>query len=246
MADVWIENIVPLASDAPPPPSTALFVTALRLVTGGTTDPTTGTFMFDGEPYQPVVLLTRSPLPATPPIRLWLHGQPVMMQAEAVGGGAAIDVDAERLERLFGYTLRCLRAVTNRAFLSTAHKMAWFVAPVVRGGEIDWAAVSVAALEKEVPLDPYDVSELSTDSVIVDRAKNNARYYFVRTRYDLNPRAWAIAKLELKSQCRRPKVASSTAALPMCSSVRRLVAVRVIPACCRSGTARWQVSERTS
>lgn len=151
---MWYQGLT-----AEPTTSTRLHTTQLRFV-----ETDSLAYTHDGEVYRPIVLLTRARLPCTSPFRIWLHGQPVFVQA--VPTDQTIEVDATRLEQLFGYTLRSFRAVTNRVFASTASRLTYFLAPVDDNGELDWMDVKTAAADKEIPLDPTNLDDLPADSII--------------------------------------------------------------------------------
>lgn len=71
-----------------------------------------GTLNNHGDVYQPVVLLSRNPLPTVPPIKLFIEGEPVNCFATPIPTPFTTSV-AQR-DTLLGYTLRIFKSTLNR------------------------------------------------------------------------------------------------------------------------------------
>jgi endoribonuclease Dicer len=153
------------------------------------------------EPYAPILLLTRRPLPALEPFKLFFCG---VFATVRNARGLALVIDSERLNGLHSYTLRICRTIANKAFVCPLEKMTYFIAPLLPSkcnnpfsgrmtnlqDDIDWQAVRRAngTYAIRFSFDSLrDPSEFE-DAVIQDRfAEFTRRYYAVRLRTDLTP-----------------------------------------------------------
>ncbi|KAG1753945.1 uncharacterized protein EDB91DRAFT_1287021 [Suillus paluster] len=153
------------------------------------------------EPYAPIVLLTRQPLPHLQPFKLFFYG---VFATVKNARGPALIFDNERLNDLHSYTLRICRTIANKAFGCSLEKMAYFVAPLLPSRArdlsypnttnsqdvIDWQAVTrannnyVTRFSSDSLRDPSEFE----DAVIQDRlVEFTRRCYVIRLRPDLTP-----------------------------------------------------------
>lgn len=153
------------------------------------------------EPYAPILVLTRQPLPHLEPFKLFFSG--VFGNVKNARGPALV-IDSERLKDLHSYTLRICRTIANKAFVCSLEKMAYFIAPLLPSqgedllcrtmtnlqDDIDWQAVTRANDNYAIRFNSdnfRDPSEFE-DAVIQDRlVEFTRRYYVVRLRSDLTP-----------------------------------------------------------
>lgn len=156
--------------------------------------------------YQPLLILTRLPLPSIESCKLFFAGVPSNVHFESA---ARFQVDEEQLQMLQRYTIRICRVVANKPFICKPENLAYFLAPLrstwnpniekPRGrwqlqdvaGHIPWDLVSMAAANWVVPLRRESLESLAQDiqdAVIQDRwVEFTRRYDAVAVRPDLNP-----------------------------------------------------------
>jgi endoribonuclease Dicer len=153
------------------------------------------------EPYAPIVILTRQPLPHLEPFKLFFYG---VFATVKNARGPAVIFDGQRLNDLHSYTLRICRTIANKAFVCSLEKMAYFIAPLLPSqakdfpcsnitnlqDAIDWEAVAransnyVTRFSSDTLRDPSEFE----DAVIQDRlVEFTRRCYVVRLRPDLSP-----------------------------------------------------------
>ncbi|KAG1820277.1 uncharacterized protein BJ212DRAFT_1266415 [Suillus subaureus] len=153
------------------------------------------------EPYAPIVILTRQPLPHLEPFKLFFYG---VFATVKNARGPALIFDGERLNDLHSYTLRICRTIANKAFVCSLEKMAYFIAPLLPSqakdfscsnttnlqDAIDWEAVARANSNYVTRFSSDNLRDLSEfeDAVIQDRlVEFTRRCYVVRLRPDLSP-----------------------------------------------------------
>ena len=157
-------------------------------------------------PYGPLLILTKQPLPPLPSFKLFFSNIPGTIHLTQ---GASFEVDENRLEDIYLYTLRICRAISNKPFVCSLEKMQYFFAPlsptwkaptdasskkwkhpnVVK--HIPWELVTLAANSWVVPLASRNLRSMTKDvedAVIQDRwVEFTRRYDVVRIRSDLTP-----------------------------------------------------------
>ncbi|CCM05650.1 uncharacterized protein FIBRA_07880 [Fibroporia radiculosa] len=163
------------------------------------------------EPYAPVLILTRGPLPPFSNFPLYSSG---FMTNTRFWTGAPFDVTEEQYTLLHSYTSRVCRAITNKPFACPADGFPYLLAPVDDFWEDDfpdsigygnrrsvdthipWDLVKLAAEKCFIHLlpDEYaDVERFVADAVIQDRrVEFTNRFYVVRVRRDMTPLSKAI------------------------------------------------------
>ena len=156
--------------------------------------------------YQPILILTRLPLPPVETFKLFFSGVPSNVHFRPA---ARFQVDDEQLELLHKYTIRVCRVVSNKPFLCKLEDLAYFIAPLGStwspdvgtprrrwdledvARHIPWDLVSLAATDWVVALKRESVESLTEDiqnSVIQDRwVEFTRRYDAISVRPDLNP-----------------------------------------------------------
>ncbi|KAF8591451.1 ribonuclease III [Ramaria rubella] len=156
--------------------------------------------------YQPMLILTRLPLPSIDSFKLFFAGIPSNVHFRP---GSPFKVSEEQLQLLHKYTIRICRAVSNKPFICKLDEMAYFIAPFALTWNFDferpkgrwdmediaehipWDLVSLAATHWVVALQRVSVASLTEDiqdAVIQDRwVEFTRRYDAVRIRPDLTP-----------------------------------------------------------
>jgi endoribonuclease Dicer len=156
--------------------------------------------------YQPILILTRLPLPPVESFKLFFAGVPSSVHFRP---GAPFQVDEEQLQLLYKYTIRVCRVVANKPFICKLEDLAYFIAPLgptwdpdverSRGrwdleavtDHIPWDMVSSAATNWVVALKRDSLESLREDiqdAVIQDRwVEFTRRYDASVVRPDLNP-----------------------------------------------------------
>lgn len=155
-----------------------------------------------GVDYAPIMLLTRQPLPHIPSFRLFFPGT-----SETIRNLRAppLELDEQRLEALYLFTLRICRAISNKSFVCPLEKMAYMLAPLELTEQMDarsldavhltdyisWNTIELAGKAWMVKFDLeglHTSSEGIHDLVVQDRSVEfTRRYYVARLRQDLTP-----------------------------------------------------------
>ena len=158
------------------------------------------------QPYGPLLILTRRPLPPLPSFSLFFSNIPGTIHLTP---GASFEVNDDRLEDIHLYTIRICRAVANKPFVCPLEKMQYFFAPLSPTWKpptessskkwkhpnivkhIPWDLVTLAANSWAVPLVSRNLRSMMKDvedAVIQDRwVEFTRRYDVVRIRPDLTP-----------------------------------------------------------
>ncbi|KAF8138575.1 hypothetical protein EV363DRAFT_1394017 [Boletus edulis] len=155
-----------------------------------------------GANYAPIMLLTRQPLPHIPSFRLFFPGT-----SETVGNLRAppLELDEQRMEALYLFTLRLCRAIANKPLVCHLERMAYMFAPLKLPEQVDASSLDPVHLTDYISWDTvelagntwmvkFDLEELRTfpdgghDLVVQDRSVEfTRRYYVARLRPDLTP-----------------------------------------------------------
>ncbi|GAA5839253.1 hypothetical protein JCM11251_006019 [Rhodosporidiobolus azoricus] len=167
-----------------------------------------GSTTIKGQPYHPIVLLTRNELPPVPQMTIYIEGEALPVFASSAG---SVALTLEQRETLTDYNLQLWRAVLNKEMrvgremqdgrkTTRRLELVYFVAELkpevelgekgVEVGDLAWERMASAARDKEVQLDwRANLDRLEEElegKVIVDMAKDTCRYFFERVRRDLN------------------------------------------------------------
>ena len=156
--------------------------------------------------YQPLLLLTRLPLPSIESFKLFFSGVPSNVHFRP---GAPFQVGEERLQLLHKFTMRLCRAIINKPFVCRLEALAYFIAPLGSTQGLDlgstgvrwelpnveehipWHLISLAVTDWVVPLKRESLESLTADiqdAVIQDRwVEFTRRYVAVTIRPDLDP-----------------------------------------------------------
>ncbi|KAH8113318.1 ribonuclease III [Phellopilus nigrolimitatus] len=163
-----------------------------------------------GGVYSPILLLTRLPLPPISPMKIFFSGTPGKVHFKRA---EEFEIDKDRLEDIYKYTIRVIRCITNRPYICALDNMTYFLAPLPRDYEaeisddgpddgqrwdfpnvvdhIPWDKIQLAAEKFAVVLNSQDLETLiedTDDAMIQDRwAEFTRRYFCVRMRPDLTP-----------------------------------------------------------
>lgn len=155
-----------------------------------------------GGDYGPIALLTRQPLPHIPTFRLFFPGT-----SEAIGNLRAppLELDEQRIDALYSFTLRICRAISNKPLICPTENMAYMFAPLKLPEQVDVHSLDPARLMEHISWDTvalagntwmkkFDLEELRTtpkvvlDLIVQDRlVEFTRRYYVSRLRHDMTP-----------------------------------------------------------
>ncbi|KAG6855112.1 hypothetical protein C0991_006041 [Blastosporella zonata] len=161
----------------------------------------------DKQPYAPIVILTRQPLPDLASFNIFHSGIPAVVSIER---GEPLPIDGAQLNDLYLYTLRICRTVSNKPFQCSQADMAYFFAPLTTtwtsSGQCDpasplnlpsivshipWDAVQLAGSSYNMPIKMDTLEDADRDvhdAVIQDRqVEFTRRYDAVKLRPDLSP-----------------------------------------------------------
>ncbi|KAI0307339.1 hypothetical protein B0F90DRAFT_1622768 [Multifurca ochricompacta] len=155
------------------------------------------------ELYGPLVLLTRAPLPRMSSLKLFDSGFRMVVDLKR---GARFDVNAERLDDLYRYTIRVYRSIVNKPLVCQLEDIPYFLAPLKSSwpgltrsksdrwhiaeivNDIPWDLVKLAADNWVTELQTENLEASLEDAIIQDRwIEYTRRYYAVRVRRDLTP-----------------------------------------------------------
>jgi endoribonuclease Dicer len=157
----------------------------------------------DTDPFGPLVLLTREPLPDFHLIRLFSSGTKVMVRSQRA---APIHVDEERVKKIHAFSVRLCRAIMNKALVCKLEDMAYFLLPLPRDWRppvnaglcvpdiseiVPWDIVSLASKQWAVAIrndSPEGIEADLEDAIVQDRwIEFTRRYKVVNVRRDLTP-----------------------------------------------------------
>ncbi|KAG9317557.1 hypothetical protein JVU11DRAFT_1764 [Chiua virens] len=155
-----------------------------------------------GVDYAPIMVLTRQPLPHIPSFRLFF---PATSKAIRTSRAPPLELEKQRLEILYLFTLRLCRAISNKPLVCPLEKMTYLFAPLKLPEQVDPQFVNAVCLMDYISWETielagktwmvkFDLQELHTSSkgvhdlVVQDRSVEfTRRYYVARLRQDLNP-----------------------------------------------------------
>jgi len=157
----------------------------------------------DTDPFGPLVLLTREPLPDFYLIRLFSSGSTIPVRSQRA---APICVDEERMKEIHAFSVRLCRAIMNKALVCKLEDMAYFLLPLPRDWRppvntglyvpniseiVPWDVVSLASKQWAVVIrnDSSEDTEADLeDAIVQDRwIEFTRRYKVVKVRKDLTP-----------------------------------------------------------
>ncbi|RUP43826.1 ribonuclease III domain-containing protein [Jimgerdemannia flammicorona] len=151
--------------------------------------------MYDGQKYRTLCLLTRDVFPTIPAFNIFFRG--VSKVVDVVPVHVPISLDHDKLEKLYTFTMKLCSSIVNKEFLCPLEEMPFLVVPLLSkakvtpdgdGNEklIDWDEIMKAVENRTLPVDPDDVDSLM-DTVIIDHADNQRRYFVQAIRRDMTP-----------------------------------------------------------
>lgn len=157
----------------------------------------------DSDPFAPLVLLTREPIPDFHLIRLFSSGTTIPVRSQRA---VPISVDQERMKNIHAFTVRLCRAIMNKALVCKLEDMTYFLLPLPKdwrlpvnagfrvpdiSGIIPWDVVLLASTQWAVPIkndSPESTEADLEDAIIQDRwIEFTRRYKVVKVRRDLTP-----------------------------------------------------------
>ncbi|KAG6857350.1 hypothetical protein H0H87_005653 [Tephrocybe sp. NHM501043] len=156
------------------------------------------------EPYAPIVILTRQPLPNLSSFNIFRSGAPTHVTFQRA---EPLQMEDTRLNHLYQYTLRVCRTISNKPLECLPTDMVYFLAPLTAAWTstkefgcaspftlpsiasfIPWDLVELAGNSYNMPLSMKDAEEEVHDAVIQDRkVEFTRRYNAVKLRRDLTP-----------------------------------------------------------
>lgn len=150
-----------------------------------------------GRPYQPLALLTRTPLPEIP--RFPLHLQPgKSSEVLCVSIARHLAVSTSTLDRLTSFTLRVYKDVFNKVYEVNQPQMSYWLAPVTKQRTqdlqnamptslIDWSVVNLVHEKDEIPWTIDTPHEDLANRYLVDRWDGGRRFFSVGVTPELRP-----------------------------------------------------------
>ena len=150
-----------------------------------------------GRPYQPLALLTRTPLPELPAIPLYLQvGKTSQMLCTSIL--KSINLVGSTLAELNGFTLRIYKDVFNKEFEENIPNMSYWLAPIleyqnIRQEEqspetfIDWRTVKDVYTQEQLGWDQAKPHSYLANRYLVDKWSGGRRFFSVRVVPELRP-----------------------------------------------------------
>ena len=150
-----------------------------------------------GRPYQPLALLTRTPLPEIP--RFPLHLQPgKSSEVLCVPIKRHLTVSVSTLEKLTSFTLRVYKDVFNKVYEVNQPQMSYWLAPVTRQRPtnfqdvmatalIDWPIVDLVHEKDEIPWSLKTPHKDLANRYLIDRWDGGRRFFSVGVVPKLRP-----------------------------------------------------------
>jgi len=149
------------------------------------------------KPHQPLILLTRTPLPKIPEFPLFLsrdrrthvHATPVL---------EAIPVSKVELDKLTGFTLRIFKDVFNKKYESEVARMSYWIAPALEHSSgdcehgassnlLDWSIVNFVHDNPEIKWTRDMPDETLLDKFLVDEYDGGKRFFSTRLAPEYKP-----------------------------------------------------------
>ena len=150
-----------------------------------------------GRPYQPLALLTRTPLPKIP--RFPLHLQPgKSSEVLCIPIARHLAVSTSALDRLTSFTLRVYKDVFNKVYEFNQPQMSYWLAPVTKQRPadlqnvmptslIDWSVVNLVHEKDEIPWNINTPYEDLANRYLIDRWDGGRRFFSVGVVPELRP-----------------------------------------------------------
>lgn len=161
----------------------------------------------DAQPYAPLVMLTRQPLPDLPSFKIFHSGVPTVVSTKRA---MPLQIKKAQLHDLHLYTLRVCRILFNKPFECPLSNMPYFFAALTDAWSssertdpvspfklpsivdyIHWDLIRLAGKSFSTPIRVEDREELQRDlcdAVVQDRSVEfTRRYTVVKLRLDLSP-----------------------------------------------------------
>lgn len=157
----------------------------------------------DGDPYGPLVILTREPLPDFDVFRLFNSGTTIPIRSQRA---SPMLIEEDRMKEIHAFSVRICRAVMNKALICKMEEMSYFLLPLARDWTpppspmlhipdisviVPWDIVALAATQWAVPIkhDSREIMEADlSDSIVQDRwIEFTRRYKVAKIRGDLTP-----------------------------------------------------------
>jgi len=157
----------------------------------------------ESDPYGPIVILTREPMPSLLSFRLFTSGIAVRAKFQKA---APITVDEERVKQIHQFTIRICRAIMNKPLTCSLEEMTYFILPLPVAWRppsemglgvpdisdaLRWDIVSEASKQWAIAIkndSPESTEAELEDAIIQDRwIEFTRRYRVVKVRKDLTP-----------------------------------------------------------
>jgi endoribonuclease Dicer len=147
-------------------------------------------------PYQPLGLLTRTPLPEFPTFPLFLDSGKVTM-ALTQTMGKPLDVNPGMVEQMAIFTHRLWKDINNKVFDFSPLKLSYCVVPVIHQAQwtfldepeayIDWAAIMTVNENEEFKWTPSTPNDFLNGKFVLDRDSGGGRFFFKQIAPSLTP-----------------------------------------------------------
>jgi endoribonuclease Dicer len=147
-------------------------------------------------PYQPLGLLTRTPLPEFPQFPLFLDSGRVTT-ALAKGLEKPLDVNPGMVEQMAIFTHRLWKDINNKVFDFDPAKLSYWIVPITTKDQclffdepeicIDWAAIITVNENEEFKWTPSTPNEFLEGKFVLDRDSGGGRFFFKRVEPSLTP-----------------------------------------------------------
>ena len=150
-----------------------------------------------GRPYQPLALLTRTPLLTFPPFNL--HLQPGQTSSVACSSNlTSIKLTQSSLTLLTTFTLRIFKDIFNKVYEVNEPQMSYWLAPVINASPqgiqkrssdtlIDWKTLEFVHNNDEIKWDSNMSSDALANRFLVDRWDGGRRFFSERVVPELRP-----------------------------------------------------------
>lgn len=160
--------------------------------------PTVVSFTNDPDkPYQPLILLTRTPMPEFPSFPLHMStGKQINTAFKRMK--LPLHIQADDLEKITTFTLRIFLDVFNKKYEVDAANLSYWLAPLRRDSVklyessdvrmlVDWDILRVVQTNEEYTWTPETTHAFLLDRFLVDRWDGGRRFYSVSIAPDLRP-----------------------------------------------------------
>lgn len=148
-------------------------------------------------PHKPLMLVTRTPMPAFPEFPLFL-GQGRRTMVKTFSSSAAVNICHDQLDQLTNFTLRIFKDMFNKTYEFDTSKMSYWLAPTTGATSgvpvskdlealVDWAVVDFVHSNEDFEWTPEMPDSFLVDKFLIDQWDGGRRFFSTRLAPEYKP-----------------------------------------------------------